>query len=124
MELQERYKAKYKGRKGRKKLKAIYDEISRLRTETGNRYDDYEEMQLIESRIFDPQMQLYFLRYYRDLDRIWSGVETYGFLRLCGKWIRQKGIEELTQPDIDEMIESLLPTKEWKLLTEPQEGES
>ena len=119
MELQEKYKARYKGRKGRKKLQAIYDEIDRLRAETGNYYDQYEEMQLIDSLLPDPQVRLYFTKYYRDLDRIWNGVETYGFLRLCGKWIRQNEVEELTQPDIDAMLESLLPAREWKLLTDP-----
>ena len=119
MELQEKYKARYKGRKGRKKLQAILDETARLRAETGNYYAEYEEMQLIDSLLPDPAVKLYFTKYYRDLDRMWSGVETYGFLRLCGKWIRQNQIEELTQPDIDAMLESLLPSWEWTMLTEP-----
>ena len=40
---------------------------------------------------------LYFLKYLRDLDAMWHGVQTYGFLRLCGKWVRQKKIDEATQ---------------------------
>ena len=123
MELQEKYQAKYKGRKGRKKLQAINDEIDRLRAETGHRYDDYEEMKVIESTLPDPELRLYFMKYYRDLDQLWGGVETYGFLRLCGKWIRQKQIEEFEQPEIDEMLENLLPSWEWSQLIHPLDEE-
>lgn len=120
-QLPEKYQARYKGRKGRKKLQAIYEEIDRIQKETGNYYDQYEEMRLLESVLWDPQVRLYFMKYYRDLDAMWSGVETYGFLRLCGKWIRQNQVEELIQPDVDQMLESLLPTREWKELTQPPE---
>ena len=48
MELQEKYQVRYKGRKGRKKLQAIEEEIQRLRQETGGRYDGYEEMKLVD----------------------------------------------------------------------------
>ena len=119
MELQEKYKVRYKGRKGRKRLQEILDETARLRADTGNLYDEYEEMQLLDSRMPDPEVKLYFTRYLRDLDAMWSGTMTYGFLRLCGKWIRHHQIEELTQPDIDEMLERLLPSKVWIQLTNP-----
>lgn len=123
MELQEKYQARYKGRKGRKQLQALMDEIQRALSDTGNYYDDYEEMQFILQRLPDPVVRLYFLKYFRDLDAMWHGVQTYGFLRLCGKWIRQKMIEELTQPDVDAMLESLLPGKEWQALTRREESE-
>lgn len=119
MELQEKYKIRYKGRKGRKKLQAIEEEIERLHKETGGRYDDYEELKLVESMLPDPEVRLYFLKYYSDLDRMWGGVETYGFLRLCGKWIRHNNVSELSQPDVDAMLESLLPSQEWEQLTQP-----
>ena len=92
---------------------------------TGNVYDGYEEMQKLESLLPDPEVRLYFLKYLRDLDAMWHGVQTYGFLRLCGKWVRQKKIEELNQPEVDAMLESLLPSKEWKHLTEgPKQTEN
>lgn len=118
-ELQEKYKTRYKGRKGRKQLKALLDEIDHVYGETGNLYRDYEEMQLLESMLPDPVVKLYFAKYFRDLNAMWSGVETYGFLRLCGKWIRTNGVQELTQPDVDQMLESLLPSKEWNQLVQP-----
>ena len=121
-ELQEKYKARYKGRKGRKQLQAINDEITRVYQETGNAYENYEEMRLIEDILQDPVVRLYFAKLFRDLNAMWSGVESYGFLRLCGKWIRSNEIEELLQPDVDRMMESLLPSGEWKQLT--QEGEA
>ena len=118
-ELQEKYKTRYKGRKGRKQLKALLDEIDHVYGETGNLYRDYEEMQLLESMLPDPVVKLYFAKYFRDLNAMWSGVETYGFLRLCGKWIRTNGVQELTQPDVDQMLESLLPSQEWNQLVQP-----
>ena len=118
-ELQEKYKTRYKGRKGRKQLKALLDEIDHVYGETGNLYRDYEEMQLLESMLPDPVVKLYLAKYFRDLNAMWSGVETYGFLRLCGKWIRTNGVQELTQPDVDQMLESLLPSKEWNQLVQP-----
>ena len=118
MELQEKYKIRYKGRKGRKRLQEIEDQIRQMHQDTGNVYDGYEEMQKLESLLPDPEVRLYFLKYLRDLDAMWHGVQTYGFLRLCGKWVRQKKIEELNQPEVDAMLESLLPSKEWKHLTE------
>lgn len=111
--LQEKYREQYKGRKGRKQLQAIMDEIDQIYGQTGNRYQDYEEMQLVRSLLPDPQVQLYFAKCYRDLDAAWSGVETYGFLRLCGKWIRANGIEELTRQEVDRMLENLLPSTQW-----------
>ncbi len=122
-ELQEKYKTRYKGRKGRKQLKALLDEIDHVYGETGNLYRDYEEMQLLESMLPDPVVKLYFAKYFRDLNAMWSGVETYGFLRLCGKWIRTNGVQELTQPDVDQMLESLLPSQEWNQLVQPSAQE-
>ncbi len=122
-ELQERFQARYKGRKGRKRLQEIYASIDEMHRDMGNRYDQYEEMAALEALLPDPEVRLYFMKYLRDLDAMWSGVQTYGLLRLCGKWVRQKQIEELTQPEVDAMLEGLLPSKEWKLLTEgPAEG--
>ena len=122
-ELQEKYKTRYKGRKGRKQLKALLDEIDHVYGETGNLYRDYEEMQLLESMLPDPVVKLYFAKYFRDLNAMWSGVENYGFLRLCGKWIRTNGVQELTQPDVDQMLESLLPSQEWNQLVQPSAQE-
>lgn len=125
MEWQEQYRLRYKGRKGRKQLQAITAQIEALQQETGNVYETYEEWQFLMDRLPDPEIRLYFMKYYRDLNAMWQGVQTYGLLRLAGKWIRQKQIEELTQPDIDEMLESLLPAREWTALTQPiqpQEG--
>ena len=125
MELQEKYKIRYKGRKGRKRLQEIEDQIQQMHRDTGNVYDGYEEMQKLESLLPDPEVRLYFLKYLRDLDAMWHGVQTYGFLRLCGKWVRQKKIDELNQPEVDAMLESLLPSKEWKQLTEgPKQTEN
>ncbi len=118
MELQEKYQIRYKGRKGRKRLQEIEGQIGQMLRDTGNIYDESEEMQNLDKLLPDPEVRLYFLKYFRDLDALWHGVQTYGFLRLCGKWVRQKGIEELNQPEIDAMLESLLPSKEWKYLTE------
>ena len=59
MELQEKYRLRYKGRKGRKRLQEIETEIQRLLGETGNRYDATEEMQLLESLLPDPEVRLY-----------------------------------------------------------------
>ena len=75
MELQEKYKIRYKGRKGRKKLQAIEEEIERLHRETGGRYDDYEELKLLESMLPDPEVRLYFLKYYSDLELDTDGSE-------------------------------------------------
>ena len=119
MELQEKYRLRYKGRKGRKRLQEIETEIQRLLGETGNRYDATEEMQLLESLLPDPEVRLYFTKRYRDLDKLWSGTLTSGFLRLCGKWIRQKQIEEFDREQIDQMMESLLPSWQWEELTQP-----
>ena len=118
-ELQDKYKARYKGRKGRKKLQAIQSEIDGIHRQMGRFYTEYEEMKQIEELLQDPVVHLYFMKYLRDLDAMWSGVETYGLLRLCGKWIRQNQLDELTQPDVDQMLESLLPTGEWETLTQP-----
>ena len=49
MELQEKYKIRYKGRKGRKRLQEIEDQIRQMHQDTGNVYDGYEEMQKLES---------------------------------------------------------------------------
>lgn len=123
VELQERFQARYKGRKGRKRLKEVQESIEQMHRETGGWYDDTEEMKGLEDLMPDPEVRLYFLKYFRDLDAMWNGVESYGFLRLCGKWTRQNQVLELDQPNIDAMLESILPSKEWKLLTEGPEPE-
>lgn len=117
-ELQEKYQERYKGRKGRKRLQEINAAIEQLRRDTGNLYDETEEMKEIDSCLPDPEVKMYFLRVFRDLDAIWSGVETFGFLRLCGKWIRFRKIEELTRENIEEMLESILPSGDLQRLRE------
>ena len=121
IEVSEKYQQRDKGRKGRKRLQEIAGQIEQMHRDLGNLYDGYEEMQKLESLLPDPEVRLYFLRYLKDLDAIWSGVETYGLLRLCGKWTRQHKVEELQQLDVDSMLESLLPSKEWKQHTEGAE---
>ena len=116
-ELQERYQARYKGRKGRKRLQEICDSIDRMHSELGNRYDGYEELQFLEEKLPDPEVKLYFLKYLRDLDQMWRGTMTYGLLRLCADWVRGYQVEELSQPDVDSMLENLLPSEEWEKLT-------
>ena len=122
-ELQEKLQLKYKGRKGRKKLQEIEAALAQIRQQMGNVYDDCPEMKLLESCMPDPELQLYFMNYLRELDAMWHGVETYGLLRLCAGWIRKYEATELAQPDVDDMLESLLHSGEWKQLVRPaQEG--
>lgn len=122
-ELQEKYQIKYKGRKGRKRLQEIEGALNQIRQGMGNVYDDCEEMRLLETCMPDPELLLYFMRYLGELDAFWHGAETYGLLRLCAAWVREHEAAELSQPDVDDMLESLLPSAEWGRLVRPaQEG--
>lgn len=120
-ELQEKYQQRYKGRKGQKKLREINERIDQICADTIERYDAYQEMDQIRGHLQDPEVLLYFTECYQKLDMIWSGALNAGLLRLCGKWIRSRNIEEMTAGDVDEMLRELLPSDDWRRL---KEGES
>ena len=81
-ELQENLQLKYKGRKGRKKLQEIQAALTQIRQQMGNVYDNCPEMQLLEGCMPDPELQLYFMKYLRELDAMpdWPGLIPGGLL--------------------------------------------
>ena len=100
---------RFKGRKGQKRLREINADIDRRLGETEQRYLQTEEMQAIMAVLGDVLVKQYFVTAYHALVRSWHGMKTYGFLRLCRRWIAAKKITELTRSDVDGMLQDILP---------------
>lgn len=103
---------RFKGRKGKKRLREINEHIEQMLGETEERYVRSGEMQAILEAITDPEVKLYFVTAYHQLYRKWHGMKIYGLLRLCRRWMNAKKITELRKSDVETMLEDILPSED------------
>ena len=108
----------FKGRKGQKRLRELNERIDRILGETNERYQSSDEMSFILRSMPDPMVRLWFVSAYRVLDRHWGGIKDYGFLRLCQRWIQRKRLEEMSRPEAETMLSTILPAHEMQKVRE------
>lgn len=100
----------FKGRKGRKKLEALEQQINKISDEFDNRYEDTREMKFLKEDIkWLKTSYLVFLMGQKLVYFKWKGLRDYGFIRLCAQWLADKGIEEPAPEQVVDMLRDVLP---------------
>ncbi len=100
----------YEGRKGQKRLRAIERQIVSVREEFDNRYADSPEMKYLNSQIqWVGTAGLIFVMAQRDVNFKWNGMMDYGFIRLCRRWLEERGLQSVTADETADMIRDILP---------------
>ena len=100
----------FKGRKGRKKLEALDQQIQRISEEFENRYMHTREMKYISENVsWSRTSRLVFLMGQRLVYHRWRGLRDYGFIRLCAQWLETNRISEPTPEQVVDMMEDVLP---------------
>ncbi|MBQ6402097.1 MAG: hypothetical protein IJI20_07430 [Firmicutes bacterium] len=113
----------FKGRKGQKRLREINGRIDQLLQATEPQYIDSEELSYILRSLPDPLVRLYFAEAYNKLDRYWSGMKDYGFLRLCQWWISRNNLTELNRAQVDAMFNRILPAMERQMIRKQESAD-
>ena len=100
----------YEGRKGQKRLRAIERQRVSVREEFDNRYADSPEMKYLNSQIqWVGTAGLIFVMAQRDVNFKWNGMMDYGFIRLCRRWLEERGLQSVTADETADMIRDILP---------------
>lgn len=113
----------FKGRKGQKRLRELNGRIEQLLQATEPQYAGSPEMSYILRSLPDPYVRLYFAEAYHKLDRYWSGMKDYGFLRLCQWWIGQQKLTELNRAEVDAMLDRILPAVERQMIRKQESAD-
>lgn len=102
----------YEGRKGQKRLRTIEKQIKRVNEEFEHDYADTQEMIYLEDGIrWEPMARLMFAMAQRNVNFRWNGLRDYGFIRLCRKWLEEKGVTEMYPDATVNMLKSILPVR-------------
>lgn len=100
----------FKGRKGRKKLEALEQQITKISEEFDNRYKDTREMKYLSDDIkWLKTSYLVFLMGQKLVYFKWKGLRDYGFIRLCAQWLANREIKEPTPEQVVDMMQDVLP---------------
>lgn len=99
----------YEGRKGQRRLRAIDRQIQIVKSEIQHDYEDTPEMIFLEETVkWEGTGKLIFMMAFRKVHFMWNGLRDYGFIRLCTKWIEERGLRTMTSSDATEMARSIL----------------
>ena len=100
----------FKGRKGRKRLEAIEQQISKITEEFDNKYENTREMKFLKDDIkWLKTSYLVFLMGQKLVYFKWKGLRDYGFIRLCAQWLSDRGIDEPSPELVVDMLRDVLP---------------
>ena len=100
----------FKGRKGKKKLEALEQQIATISDEFDNRYKDTREMKYLSDEIrWMKTSYLVFLMGQKLVYFKWKGLRDYGFIRLCAQWLASRGITEPAPEQVVDMMQDVLP---------------
>lgn len=109
----------FKGRKGRKKLEALEQQIAKISDEFDNRYKDTREMKYLADEIkWLKTSYLVFLMGQKLVYFRWKGLRDYGFIRLCARWLADREITEPSPEQVVDMMEDVLPDELCRKLSE------
>lgn len=113
----------YEGRKAQKRMKALERQIEKVRKEVKTGYEGRPELTFLEEDIrWDDTAELIFAIALRNVHFRWDGLRDYGFIRLCGKWIREREMKELRDSDVASMLTAILPAKMCSEIREEMEA--
>ena len=100
----------YEGRKGQKRLKAIEKHIKSIEEEFEDRYAESEELRFLREEVSWTGMAgLVFVLARRDVNFRWQGMMDYGYLRLCRKWLQDRGVRTVDTEQAVDMMKDVLP---------------
>lgn len=100
----------FKGRRGKKKLEALEQQISKIQEEFDNKYEDTREMKYLNDSIkWRKTSYLVFLMGQRLVYFRWKGTRDYGFIRLAAQWLVDHGITEPSPEQVVDMLQEILP---------------
>ncbi|MBQ0078474.1 MAG: hypothetical protein KBS66_01100 [Eubacterium sp.] len=100
----------FKGRKGRKKLEALEQQIKKISDEFDNKYMHTREMKYLNEDIkWTKVSRLVFLMGERLVYFRYKGLRDYGFIRECAQWLESNRITQPEPEQVIQMLESVLP---------------